>query len=103
MTTPSNKPTHRAYAVTKRGEKSRWQEIGAAWAHKDSKGFNLKLDYLPLNGADVVLRIPTEKSVSGDMENCPPGDTRNCPLVERGDEGWTQPRALRESRQPQVR
>ena len=54
----SNKPTHRAYAVTKRGEKSRWQEIGAAWAHKDQKGFSLKLDYLPLNGAEIVLRIP---------------------------------------------
>lgn len=58
MTTPSNKPTHRAYAVTKRGEKSRWQEIGAAWSHKDGKGFNLTLDYLPLNGADLVLRVP---------------------------------------------
>lgn len=58
MTNPSNKPTHRAYAVTKRGEKSRWQEIGAAWSHKDGKGFNLTLDYLPLNGADLVLRIP---------------------------------------------
>ena len=58
MTTTSNKPTHRAYAVTKRGEKSRWQEIGAAWSHKDGKGFNLKLDYLPLNGAELVLRVP---------------------------------------------
>lgn len=58
MTTPSNKPTHRAYAVTKRGEKSRWQKIGATWSHKDGKGFNLTLDYLPLNGADLVLRVP---------------------------------------------
>lgn len=56
--TQSNKPTHRAYAVSKRGEKSRWQEIGAAWAHRDGKGFNLKLDYLPLNGAELVLRVP---------------------------------------------
>jgi hypothetical protein len=58
MTNPSNKPTHRAFAVSKRGEKSHWQEIGAAWAHKDGKGFNLKLDYLPLNGAELVLRVP---------------------------------------------
>lgn len=58
MTTPSNKPTHRLYAVTKRADKSRWQEIGAAWSHKDGKGFNLKLDYLPLNAAELVLRVP---------------------------------------------
>jgi hypothetical protein len=54
----SSKPTHRVYAVSKRGEKSHWQEVGAAWGHKDAKGLNLKLDYLPLNGAELVLRIP---------------------------------------------
>ena len=47
MTKPSNKPTHRVYAVTTRGEKNHWHEIGAAWYHKDGKGFNLKLSYLP--------------------------------------------------------
>ena len=31
-TTTKNQPTHRAYAVTKRGDKSYWREIGAAWA-----------------------------------------------------------------------
>lgn len=68
--TQSNKPTHRAYAVTKRGEKSRWQEIGAAWAHRDGKGFNLKLDYLPLNGAELVLRVPdTDEAAPADQTN----------------------------------
>ena len=43
------RPTHRVYAVTKNGEKSYWTEIGAAWSHQDGKGFNVKLDYLPLN------------------------------------------------------
>ena len=57
MTNPSNRPTHRVFAVTKGREKKRWQEIGAAWAHSDGKGFNLKLDYLPLNGAETVLRV----------------------------------------------
>ena len=52
----ASRPTHRIYAVAKRGDKTFWQEIGAAWSHKDGKGFNLKLDYLPLNGADLVLR-----------------------------------------------
>lgn len=70
MTTASNKPTHRAYAVTKRADKSRWQEIGAAWAHKDGKGFNLKLDYLPLNGAELVLRVPdAAETAAGDAAN----------------------------------
>lgn len=62
MTTTSNKPSHRVYAVTKRGDTSGWDEIGAVWPHKDGKGFNLKLQYLPLNGADVVIREPMPKS-----------------------------------------
>lgn len=73
----SNKPTHRAYAVTKRGEKSRWQEIGAAWSHKDGKGFNLKLDYLPLNGAELVLRVP-------DATEAATVDDSNTPAIEGG-------------------
>lgn len=54
-----NRPTHRVYAVKKVGdEKSFWTDIGAAWSHQDDKGFNLKLDYIPLNGADIVIREP---------------------------------------------
>ncbi len=56
--TMSKKPTHRAYAVTKRGDKNFWREIGAAWAHQDGEGFSLKLDYLPLNNAEIVIRTP---------------------------------------------
>jgi hypothetical protein len=44
--------------VTKNGEHSNWREIGAAWAHKDGEGFSLKLDFLPLNGAEIVIRKP---------------------------------------------
>jgi hypothetical protein len=52
-----NRPTHRLYAVSKPGnDKSQWQAIGAAWPHKDGKGFNVKLNYLPLNGAEIVIR-----------------------------------------------
>jgi len=58
-TRSGNAPTHEIFAVI-RGEgedaKSRWQKIGAAWPHKDGDGFNLKLEYLPLNGAEMVLR-----------------------------------------------
>lgn len=58
----SNKPSHRIYAVSKRaGDSSNWDEIGAAWPHQDGKGFSLKLAYLPLNGADLSLRVATDK------------------------------------------
>ena len=57
------RPTHRVYAVTKNGDKSFWTEIGAAWAHQDGKGFSVKLDYLPLNGAEIVIREPKAKNV----------------------------------------
>ena len=61
-TETSKRPTHRVYAVTKNGDKSFWTEIGAAWPHQDGKGFNVKLDYLPLNGAEIVIREPRTES-----------------------------------------
>lgn len=65
-TTQSNKPTDRAYAVTKRGEKSYWKEIGAVWAHRDGKGFSLALDCLPLNDAEIVIREPIPEEAQSD-------------------------------------
>jgi hypothetical protein len=58
MNKTTNPPSHRVYAVTKNGEKSYWQPIGALWQHGDGEGFNLKLDYLPLNDAEIVIRKP---------------------------------------------
>lgn len=41
------------------GEKAaRWTKIGAAFPHKDGKGFNVELSALPLSGK-LVLREPT--------------------------------------------
>jgi hypothetical protein len=55
-------PTHRVYSVSKNGEeKAAWTEIGAAWPHKDGKGFNLTFTARPLEGAQVVLRVATAK------------------------------------------
>ncbi len=56
------RPTHRIFAVTRRNDatpdaKANWTEIGAAWSHGDGKGFSLKLDYLPLNGGDLSMRV----------------------------------------------
>lgn len=63
-TSSSRRPTHRVYSVFRRNEndKGRWTEIGAAWAHNDGKGFSLKLEHLPLNGGDIVVRIPEDKA-----------------------------------------
>jgi hypothetical protein len=72
MTKETNKsrPTHRVYAVTKSGEKKFWQPIGAMWAHADSKGYNLRIDYLPLVEAEIVVRVAGDKQAeaSGDAE-----------------------------------
>jgi hypothetical protein len=27
------------------------------WAHTDAKGFDLRIDYLPLNDAEIVVRV----------------------------------------------
>jgi hypothetical protein len=67
----SNRPSHRVYAVTKEGKQSYWRVIGAAWTHSDGEGFNLQLDYLPLNDADIVIRKPkpeAETSASEEFE-----------------------------------
>lgn len=58
MNKSTNRPSHRIYAVTTNGQKKFWQAIGAAWPHADGEGFNLKLDYLPLRDAEIVIRKP---------------------------------------------
>ena len=59
--TSKSRPTHRVYAVTKNGESKFWQPIGAMWAHADANGFNLRIDYLPLNAAEIVVRVAGDK------------------------------------------
>ena len=63
--TTNKQPTHRLYAVEKRNGKNYWRPIGAAWAHSDGEGFGLKLDYLPLNGAEIVMRAPKADEQDG--------------------------------------
>jgi len=55
-------PAYRIYSVAKNGDdKSTWQEIGAAWKHKDGKGLNLQFNARPLEGAEIVLRVQSVK------------------------------------------
>jgi hypothetical protein len=63
MSKSTNRPSHRVYAVTKSDKQSYWRAIGAAWPHGDGEGFNVKLDYLPLNDAEIVIRKPKAEEV----------------------------------------
>jgi hypothetical protein len=58
--TNGKSPTHIAYQVREGKDKSFWSRIGAAWQHKDGKGFNLQLDVVPLDGR-VQLRVASEQ------------------------------------------
>ena len=57
----SNKPTHTAFQITKSGEKSYWNRIGAAWENKDGNGFNIKLFAMPLDG-EIVIRVAKDNA-----------------------------------------
>lgn len=59
QTPTSNSPTHVAYQVRDGNSKGFWHRIGAAWAHKDGKGFNIELTCVPLDGK-ITLRVATE-------------------------------------------
>jgi hypothetical protein len=48
------KPTHTAYVVRESKEEGRWLEVGAAWPHRDAKGFDIVLMALPVDGRLVV-------------------------------------------------
>ncbi len=52
-----NRPSMIAWQVTGAGEASRWTRIGAAWPHRDGRGYGLVLDAVPLTGR-VVIRAP---------------------------------------------
>lgn len=61
----SNKPTHIAYHVVDRGEKSYWTRVGVAWQHRDGNGFNVELQIMPLDGR-ISLRVATERKESAE-------------------------------------
>ena len=53
-------PIYRAYTVVEREKEDPfWHNIGIAFPHKDTKGFNVMLQALPLNGK-LVLRVYEE-------------------------------------------
>lgn len=60
---PGAKPTHRIYRVLGDGTDANWTELGAAWVHKDGKGFSLTCDAIPLTGR-IVMRMITERQLA---------------------------------------
>ena len=53
-------PSHAAYQVRDReGQRSIFTRIGAAWPHKDGKGFNIQVECVPLDGR-ITLRVISE-------------------------------------------
>lgn len=63
-TAKGRKPTHTAYVVRdgkKESDRGYWLEVGAAWPHKDGKGFDLTLSALPTDGR-VVVRLNEPKT-----------------------------------------
>jgi len=61
----SNKPTHKAYVVTKPKEgsdgKAIWHEVGAVWPHKNGNGFDVVItEGISVTGR-IVCTVPKEK------------------------------------------
>lgn len=58
---PASKlPSHIAYQVKDRGDKSYWTRIGSAWQHGDGNGFNIQIETVPLDGR-ITLRVASDK------------------------------------------
>ena len=58
--TASKAPSHIVYQVRDReGQKGFFTRIGAAWPHKDGKGFSIQIDAVPLDGR-ITLRVASE-------------------------------------------
>lgn len=66
-TQAQNAPQYLAWHVTEKGEKSYWNKVGAAWPHKDGKGYTLQLETCPINGR-IVLRLPLEDAPEDQAE-----------------------------------
>ena len=65
-----NAPTHELFSVIRRegSDKGIWHKVGGCWPHEDGDGFTVRLDYLPLNGGELVMRKwkPKAETTSND-------------------------------------
>jgi len=69
-----NKPTHYVYQVTDAVQEAGddksgfWTKIGAAWPHKDGKGYSISIITVPLDGRLVVRERPEEEAPAEEKE-----------------------------------
>ena len=59
--TTGKAPSHIAYQVKEGKDKSYFTRIGVAFAHKNSTGFNILLDSVPLDGKVTLLIVSEDK------------------------------------------
>ena len=70
----SNQPTHHVYFVKdQEGEdkKGIWTKIGAAWPHRDGKGFSVELELIPVASGDalsITLRERQERPETSEQD-----------------------------------
>ncbi len=63
--TTSNQPSHLVYHVEEResDEPNNWKQIGAMWPHKDGKGWNMQLQFLPIGTTGkLTIRVNEPKA-----------------------------------------
>ncbi len=70
MSQEAEKPSlsHEIFVVAGDNDAARWIRVGAAFANRDGKGFNLVLDALPARDGRLVMRVPSQKS-QGDADD----------------------------------
>ena len=66
MTINQNQPSHLVYHVKESEGDSRnqWNKVGAMWPNQDDKGYNIVLDYQPINltkSLSLCARVYTPK------------------------------------------
>lgn len=81
-TTPK-KPSHHAFQVSDGPEdKSYFNRIGAAFEHRDKKGYNILLDAVPVDGK-VTLRTPQERLEQAQEGNAGNSDQAQAQEIEQ--------------------
>jgi hypothetical protein len=65
----TTQPAFAVYTAIDKGRdrKPYWHRIGAAWPTKDGKGFQIRLDSLPLTGTLTLLEPEADNGQGGDQ------------------------------------
>lgn len=75
MTDTPKGPDYVAYSVKDRGpdKDAAWNRVGAAWQHRDGKGYDVQLDATPVDGR-VTLREQRREAYKADRTNVDQSD-----------------------------